>query len=245
MEDDWRIIPGFENYIISKEGVVFSLSSNRIKKIQYNSRSYPYVKLSNKNGSQNISIHRLLAILYVDNPYNKPEVNHKDGNKANFSLSNLEWVTKSENSIHAFSTGLSKVENKEDINVYNWKTGQFVGSFKTEEAAAKTLTITSRGNINSCLNNKRDFEKNFIFIYASETNKNVIDKKINKARLNNQANCDRKIKVFTLDNKFIKEYSSLSECAKELNLSVGNTSMCLKGARKTHKGFKFKWSEYE
>lgn len=245
MVDDWKPIPGFENYLISKEGIVFNLSTNRIKKIQYNSRSYPYVKLFNKSKSRNISIHRLLAIIYIDNPYNKPEVNHKDGNKHNFSLNNLEWVTKRENSLHALSTGLSKVDNKEIINVYNWKNKQFIGSFRTEEDVAKELNISSRGNINSCLNNKRDFEKDYIFIYVSETNENNLTKKFKKARLNNQANCDRKVKVYTLDNSFVKEYSNLTECVKELNLSFGNTSLCLKGVRNKHKGFKFKWSDYE
>ena len=52
-------------------------------------------------------IHRLLAITYIPNPHNKPCVNHKDGNKLNNDLSNLEWNSHSENSKHAFKIGLS------------------------------------------------------------------------------------------------------------------------------------------
>lgn len=53
-----------------------------------------------------MDIHRLLALTFIPNPLGKREVNHKDGNKKNFSLSNLEWVTPSENCRHAFRLGL-------------------------------------------------------------------------------------------------------------------------------------------
>ena len=57
-----------------------------------------------------ISIHRLVANAFVSNPdpISKTDINHKDGNKLNNNFLNLEWVTKSENMIHAFSTGLNK-----------------------------------------------------------------------------------------------------------------------------------------
>lgn len=72
------------------------------KKWRYNKDGYPVVSIKgyDKNGKtiyRSIAIHRLVAIGFIPNPYNKPEVNHKDFNRANPCADNLEWVTHSEN----------------------------------------------------------------------------------------------------------------------------------------------------
>jgi hypothetical protein len=59
-----------------------------------------------------VSIHRLVAEAFIPNPEGKPDVNHKDGDRANNSISNLEWVTKSENMAHAWRIGLCSSRNR-------------------------------------------------------------------------------------------------------------------------------------
>lgn len=76
--------------------------------------NYVYIALCKDGVECTRVLHRLLAIAFIPNPENKPCVNHKDGNKHNYRLENLEWVTHSENTRHAVKNGLrntSKGEN--------------------------------------------------------------------------------------------------------------------------------------
>lgn len=115
--ETWKPIKDYEGlYEISDCGRVKSLdrwdSLNRLKigKILNccdNGSGYMIVNLK-AFGKQNIkTIHRLVAEAFIPNPNNLPCVNHKDGNKQNNNVDNLEWCTHSENMKHAFRTGLS------------------------------------------------------------------------------------------------------------------------------------------
>ena len=103
-------IANFEKrYKISNKGEVLNLSNNNILTPIKNPNGYLKVGLANGNGShKQLSIHRLVALHYLPNPYGHPQVNHKDGNKENNIVSNLEWVSVKENSDHALETGLRK-----------------------------------------------------------------------------------------------------------------------------------------
>jgi hypothetical protein len=68
---------------------------------------YPRVTCKKDNGSRSgLFVHRAIAMTFIPNPKNKPSVNHKDANKENFSIDNLEWCTHQENMKHAFKHGL-------------------------------------------------------------------------------------------------------------------------------------------
>lgn len=70
---------------------------------------YVKVGLRNGMGQKNISLHRLIANHFIPNPDNKTQVNHINGIKTDNRLDNLEWCTPSENTIHAFRTGLRRI----------------------------------------------------------------------------------------------------------------------------------------
>ena len=116
--EQWVPIKGFEGfYAISNCGEIESYqrevpANNRFATYQYKvpgkkrigntNKRYPSVCLIDKDGKRYYkSIHRLVAEHFIPNPHNKPQVNHKDGNKQNNVVKNLEWVTASENRKHA------------------------------------------------------------------------------------------------------------------------------------------------
>lgn len=111
MEDTWTKIKGFPNYSISNTGKIRNDSNGRLKTPVKGTTGYLNVDLYNNGKRKKAKIHRLVGEAFVDNPSNKEQINHIDGNKHNNSAENLEWVTASENMRHAFDKGLTKPSN--------------------------------------------------------------------------------------------------------------------------------------
>ena len=84
------------NYIVYPDGRVYSVRRNIFKKPSLNKNGYFYIRIYNKIHK----VHRLVAQLYIDNPYNFKTVNHKNGNKQDNHFENLEWVTQRQNVFH-------------------------------------------------------------------------------------------------------------------------------------------------
>jgi hypothetical protein len=98
-EEVWKDIKGFDGkFQVSNLGRVRRVAIVSPKIL----RGYFYADLNLKDIRKNSSIHRLVAKTFIPNPDNKPEVNHKDGDKFNNSVDNLEWMTRQENAIHSF-----------------------------------------------------------------------------------------------------------------------------------------------
>ena len=106
-------IAGYEGrYKVDTSGNVYSFIANGYKgkafkmKLRIDKYGYKKIWLFGDNKSKPLFVHRLVAMAYLPNPKNKPQVNHINGIKTDNSLSNLEWVTGRENSRHAVATGL-------------------------------------------------------------------------------------------------------------------------------------------
>ena len=106
--EEWRDIPGYENfYQVSNFGNVRSIRFNKIRNMKsWDSNGYRAVELCINNNRYTVGVHQLVALAFIPNPENKPEVNHKDRNRSNNNVENLEWVTQSENVAHAYRHGV-------------------------------------------------------------------------------------------------------------------------------------------
>ncbi len=114
MSEVWKDIPGYEgHYQVSNLGRIKSLKGNKIKILKSVSMKIGYTSVGlSLNGEVKLHyVHRLVAGLFIDKPKGKTVVNHLDGIKNNNQSSNLEWVTKAENEIHAYENGLISVGN--------------------------------------------------------------------------------------------------------------------------------------
>ncbi|ATE83523.1 HNH endonuclease [Lactococcus phage LP9801] len=146
-------IEGFEKYEVSNLGKVRNIKSGRILKPVLDRSGYLKHGLSGYDKRKSLLLHRIIAIAFIDNPEEKPCVNHIDENKTNNDLSNLEWCTVRENNIHGTRTkrGAEKRSKKViqlDLN------DNVLNEFESmEQAEQKTGALAS--NISNCCNGKR------------------------------------------------------------------------------------------
>ena len=158
MEEQWNKIQNFPNYYVSTFGNIKNITTNKLLKL-CNKAGYYHVSLVNSTSRKSFKIHRLVAIAFISNPENKPEVNHKDKNKLNNHIDNLEWATKSENNLHRCKDLKIKTNKNKSINRIDKETNKIIQSYNSIEDAAMwafenglTKNIhNGRNSIGNCL----------------------------------------------------------------------------------------------
>lgn len=103
-----RDIKGFEGkYAVTETGQIYSYKLQTFRKLKVDKYGYFCLGLTTTNRQQkSYTVHRLVAQAYLPNDLNLPCINHKDGNKANNHVSNLEWCSWKDNTRHAWNLGL-------------------------------------------------------------------------------------------------------------------------------------------
>lgn len=174
MIEEWKPIKGYEGfYEVSNTGKVRSVNRELVKPngISYHYKSVVLKQRDNGNGylivclrkrcsHKNKYIHRLVAEAFIPNPENKSEINHKDGNKTNNVISNLEWCTRSQNAQHGFDNGLLKKGENHYAHIFTEKEVKYIkeNCIKYDanlgiNALARKFNV-SQGAIAAIVNNK-------------------------------------------------------------------------------------------
>ena len=114
--ESWLPVPDYEDYQVSNYGRIKRFYKNGKPKIIKPNLNVGYLRvcLCKDNKPKNFSVHRLVALAFIPNPENKPQINHIDGCKLNNYVRNLEWATAQENTQHAHSNGLVNVPQGEE-----------------------------------------------------------------------------------------------------------------------------------
>ena len=150
MDLQWVQIDEFPNYEIRADGTIRNKKTGRIKQHSKGARGYPVVSFR-KDGKMFLrTLHVVLARTFIDNPENKPQVNHIDGNKDNYALDNLEWCTSKENMMHARKNGLH-ISDGDKRTAQLSMDGEVIAIFKSASEASR-VTGVGRCNITGVAN---------------------------------------------------------------------------------------------
>ena len=138
-----------------------------------NRKHYSQVLLTKNGESHSYRIHRLVAKTFIPNPNNLPQVNHKDGNKQNNAVSNLEWINNYDNMQHSIKTGLRDINkiakilsnvNKRSVNQYDLS-GNFIKTWDSIKSVEKELNISNQ-NICKVCQGRRNKAGGYIWKYV-------------------------------------------------------------------------------
>lgn len=138
--ENWNTISEFPDYEISTEGLIRNKRTGHIKSSYIGKRGYPVVSLQREHKQYLRTVHILLARTFIPNPLNRTQVNHIDGDKTNFALSNLEWCTSKENADHARLTGLHISDGDKAVTQFTLK-GDFVRNYKSISEASRCTGV--------------------------------------------------------------------------------------------------------
>jgi len=158
-----------EVVVTTKNGSHMRKTKEKLHKPNTNNCNYLWVKLTDKKGNcDRHFIHQLIAKHFVSNPLDKKYVNHKDGNKRNNNVTNIEWVTQSENVRHSMEIGTHQFKPKEPFAMIDLRTNSIIGIFRFLTDVHNQYGV-SIGNISSILKGKTKTasKKRYTFQYIN------------------------------------------------------------------------------
>lgn len=172
MNEIWKTVKDYKTYEVSNCGNIRKKLKSKYRNLKpfIDKDGYLKVCLCENNIRKYRFVHRIVAINFIDNPQNKETVNHKDGNKQNNNVVNLEWATVKEQNNHALKTGL-RIMPKNETHRDSKKVAQYdmnMNLIKIYPSVneAKRQTGFSQGHISEVCRGEKKQHKKYIWKYC-------------------------------------------------------------------------------
>lgn len=226
----WKNIPNHPNYKISTKGEVYSTKTKKLLSSTFRRDGYRRICIDQGK----FYIHRLMAMAFLGqapSDMKNPVVNHKDGNKSNNTVSNLEWIEFSANIQHAHDTGL----NSTCIPVVQYSLkGERIARFPSAASAARKVGVTHTAVADACKKKKSvNTIAGYVWRYESDplVLGDLINLKTSKSR----------VVQYSLEGEKMKLFSSMQEASKEVGVNASSISHVCRGKIRTAGGYMWRY----
>lgn len=222
------------NYSVSDKGQVRNDKTHYILKPSFQNGYYSVRLVIEPNKSKHFRVNRLVAETFIPNPENKPYVNHIDGLTFNNDVTNLEWVTPSENSIHAYRIGLRNPNRQKGVNQYNLE-GKYLLTFESINEASRQTGVQSSKISEVCRGNRKTAGEYQWRYYEAENFEDI-------QPVQQRRNIKKRVGQYDLEGNLIAVYESYREAARAVEGTSSAISRLCAGTVNlhTHKGFVWK-----
>lgn len=254
MEEIWKAIPNFDGYEASSFGRIRSwwtpgkrgiglgkgsgkrvLSNKpRLHKFNLDKDGYQDTSLTGNDGiHRRMRVHRLVAMAFIPNPDNLPQVNHKNENKSDNNVENLEWCDCTYNINYGTARRRAALKIMKQVARYDLN-GNYIDSF---ESANEAMMKTGIRHIGSVCNKKRDIAGGYQWRYTDNT-ENIAPycKKtyVSKNR--------KRVECYDMKGNFVRAYDSITEASVDNKVSICSIDGALHGRQHSSAGYVWKFS---
>lgn len=214
---------GFPNYCIDRHGTVYNINGMKPLKQQKSKKGYMYVHLRHKGKDAFKQVHRLVAQAFLPDFRPELEVNHKNCNRAENSISNLEMLTHRENQLY------SAIPKKYRAVVQYSKSGEYIAEYPSQKHASEATGVASR-HISSCCTGKIKSAGGYVW-------KHKDGKEYPKMQTVTRG---LMIGKYDLDGNIIATYTTALAAAKSVGADGGSITAVIKGDYKTLHGYQWR-----
>ena len=162
LSEEWKDIPGYEGlYEVSNLGRIRNKKTGRILKLETSHQGYKRIRFS--KGGKKFAVHRLVAEAFIPNPQNLPMINHKDEDKTNNAVDNLEYCDCKYNNNYGTAIIRRAENNKKSVMQFDLS-GKFIKEFASVGAAAEEIGV-SIGTLSGALTGQQKTSKGYLWKY--------------------------------------------------------------------------------